>query len=42
MDSTTQPDSAPDEPLSVDDVTGILGSDWTGGLSSVDFVRAQR
>lgn len=30
------------EALTVDDVTGLLGSDWTGGLSSVDFVRAQR
>lgn len=28
--------------LSVDDVVGILGADWTGGLSSVDFVRGQR
>lgn len=28
--------------LSVDDVTGILGADWTGGLSSVEFVRSQR
>lgn len=30
------------EPLTLDDVIGILGADWTGGLSSVEFVRGQR
>jgi hypothetical protein len=35
-------EAAASEALTVDDVTGLLGPDWTGGLSSVDFVRAQR
>lgn len=29
-------------PPSVDDVTGILGADWTDGQTSVDWVRGQR
>jgi hypothetical protein len=32
----------PDKPASVDDMVGILGPDWTGGLSSTEFVRRQR
>lgn len=28
--------------LRVDDVVGILGGDWTEGLSSVDWIRSQR
>ena len=31
-----------DERLAVDDVAGSLGSDWTEGLSSVDWVREMR
>lgn len=34
--------AAPRSDLRVDDVVGILGKDWTGGVSSVDWVRGQR
>lgn len=30
------------EQLALDDVAGILGRDWTGGLGSVEWVRQQR
>lgn len=33
-------DTAPTPP--VDELIGVLGPEWTGGQSSVDFVRAQR
>lgn len=29
-------------PVTLDDVAGLFGPDWTGGLGSVEFVRAQR
>lgn len=29
-------------PLAVEDLVGILGPEWTGGLGSVEWVRAQR
>lgn len=28
--------------ISVDEVAGVLGPDWTGGAGSVDWVRRQR
>lgn len=29
-------------PVTLDDVAGIYGPDWTGGVDSVDWIRAQR
>ncbi|MER7078151.1 MULTISPECIES: hypothetical protein [Bacteria] len=29
-------------PISLDDIAGILGPDWTGGLDPVEWVRQQR
>jgi len=42
----TRTDAAPvdpaSRPVSLDDVAGLFGPDWTGGMDSVDWVRAQR
>ncbi|MBU4216226.1 MAG: hypothetical protein KJ792_16440 [Actinobacteria bacterium] len=34
--------AAPRSGLGVDDMVGLYGPDWTGGISSVDWVRGQR
>lgn len=35
-------DAPPRRPLSIDDITGVLGDDWTDGEGSVEAVRRQR